>query len=182
MLAITQAFAISGGPDYGGNVKVRTTGIYAGVMFPTSHVPCDTCDGQSQELNQLGLFSLPIPQTGLGSGTVLIFERGQIYTGTIQGTADPQSAQVHGIISASFPYLTTVPSGTDDMGNETFDTVTVIAQASGKLEAKIKAITSGLSTGIIRLKGTADIQFELTVNDPFDEIIFSVVGFKQAEL
>jgi hypothetical protein len=32
----------------------------------------------------------------------------------------------------------------------------------------------------VRLTGTADVQFELTVNNPFDEIVFNLIGFKQS--
>jgi hypothetical protein len=184
---------ISGGPVYGKNGAVTTTGTYAGVMFATSHVPlCINnstnpptpvpCTGQPTGLNQIGLFSLPIPKTGLGSGTAVLFNKGQIYTGTIQATGDPKGGKVTGIFSATFPYIISVPSGTDSMGHPTFTTQTVSAQASGNLHARVKSVSTAPGTTSIRLKGAADVQFELTVNNPFDEIIFSVLGFKQAEL
>lgn len=203
VLTTSQCFAIKGGPFGGGSGKVSTTGTYAGVMFAASHVPlccadstgkpvsCSSatstgtpkpCSNQPTGLNQIGLFSLPIPKTGIGSGTAILFEQGQIYTGTIQASADPDSAKVTGIFSASFPYVFPVETGKDAQGNPIFTIETVIAQASGKLDAKVRASTKSSSLGSIRLKGTADVQFALTVNNPFDEIIFTVSGFKQASL
>src|SRR5947209_5149698 len=58
-----------------------------------------------------------------------------------------------------------------------FTAVTFAAVAAGKVDAKVKNKKGSTS---VRLTGTADVQFELTVNNPFDEVIFNVVGFKQS--
>lgn len=167
---ISQSFAISGGPDYGSG-GISTTGIYAGVMMPNDLSP---------GANSLGLFSLTIPRTGLGTGDVIIFEAGQTYTGTFTGTADPDSARLIGEIDASFPYVTFVQS-VDADGKVTITSITVSATAAGQLNAHLAANSNRFSSAGVRMKGTADIQFSLTVNNPFNEIVYDVIGFKQAE-
>jgi hypothetical protein len=176
VFTISQSFAISGGPFSGGGGQVSTTGTYAGVLTPTTHVACDTCDPGITSLNQLGLFTVSVPKTGLGTGTTLFFNEGDIYSGTIQATADTDSAKLTGILSANFPYIIIVTS-TDSTGHTTQTPVTVSAEASGKVNAKVK---NRRGSNSVRLTGTADVQFELTVNHPFDEIIYKLIGFKQS--
>jgi hypothetical protein len=163
-------------------------------MFAASHVSlcCDasgntvdcaspnsvgSCPNQPTSLNQLGLFSTTVPKTGLGTGTVLLFNQGNIYSGSIQATADPDSAKLTGIVTASFPYIILTETGEDSNHHPIFTPVTVVAVAAGKVDAKVKNKKGSSS---VRLTGTADVQFELTVNNPFDEVIFNVVGFKQS--
>jgi len=178
VFTVSQSLAISGGP-FGGKSKVNTVGTYAGVLIPKTHVPCDSCTGEDTSLNQLGLFTVTIPSNGIGTGTALLFEEGNTWSGNIQANADPDSAKVSGIITASFSYIIIVTS-TDSQGHTTQTPVTVAAIASGKVEAKAKASTQSFTFSSIRLTGNADIQFERTINNPFDEIIFKIVGFKQA--
>jgi hypothetical protein len=172
VLVASQSFALKGGPDFGAG-KIKTTGTYAGVMLPGALSPGS---------NSLGLFTLQIPKTGLGSGTVVIFTAGQTYTGTIQGSADPDSAKFIGEIAASFPFIEVVAGPPDSNGNPTTTTITVAAVAAGGVQGKMKKNKNIFSTASVRLKGTADIEFSLTVNNPFDEIIYDVSGFKQAEV
>lgn len=167
---ISQSFAISGGPNYGTG-GITTTGIYAGVMMPGELSP---------GANSLGLFSLTIPRTGLGSGDVIIFEAGQIYTGTFTGLADPDSAKLVGEIDATFPVIELVQS-VDSNGTVTTTSVTVQATAAGQLNSQLSANTNNFSTASVRMNGTADIQFSIQVNNPFNEIVYDVIGFKQAE-
>lgn len=171
VLGTAQTFAIKGGPNFGG-AGVRTTGTYAGVMLPGPLSP---------GVNSIGLFSVTIPKTGLGTGTVVIFTAGQTYTGTFQGLADPDSAKLSGEVDASFPYLATVV-GSVDNGKTIFITETVSAKAVGKLEGQITKNKNVFSTASARLTGEADIQFSLSVNNPFTEIAYTVSGFKQADL
>jgi hypothetical protein len=88
VLTMSQGFAISGGPVYGGS-NVVTTGNYAGLFVPT------TAD------NSLGLFAATIPKTGLGTGTVGLFRNGIFYPGTIQAIADPDSGVLTGVVNSS---------------------------------------------------------------------------------
>jgi len=179
VFVISQSSVVAGGFLGGGAGSVTVTGTYAGVLNPIQHVQCDTC-GSNTSLNQLGLFSVSIPTTGLGTGTALLFDQGNIYSGTISATGNPDSANVTGIISASFSYIEIVTSTTVSGGQiiVTNTPITVAAEASGKVNTKVKLGSKIFSS--LRLTGTADIQFELTVNNPFDEIIFKVVGFKQS--
>ncbi len=170
VLVASQTFALKGGPEFGGNVK--TTGTYAGVMIPGALSPGS---------NSIGLFTLLLPTTGLGSGTVVIFTAGETYTGTIRGSADPDTAKLVGEVSASFPVIEIVPGPPDSNGNSTAVTITVAATAAGSVKGKMKANKNLFSTASVRIVGSADIQFSLTVNNPFDEIIYDVSGFKQAE-
>jgi hypothetical protein len=183
----SQTFAISGGPF--GSAKLSPTGTYAGVMTFKKRVPlccgpanapvqCSpdetpvvACSDQPIGENQLALFTVVVPKTGLATGMAVIFNQGQVYTGTIHATADPDTAKVKGIISASFPYVKLLPDGS---------TTTVDGQASGQVTARARASTTTFTATSVRLTGTADIQFALTVNSPFDEIKFKISGFKQS--
>lgn len=177
VLITSQSFAVSGGPDFSDDATaVNTVGTYAGVLHAKRFEP-DT----GQRPNSIGLFTLSIPQTGLANGTALMFEQGQVYTGDIQGLADPDRAKLIAIISATFPYITTVPTGeVDDNGNPVYETVTVSATASGRVKAQISQSAVLTSLAGTRIKGKADIQYSLTVNNPFSEIIYRVTGFKQS--
>jgi hypothetical protein len=133
--------------------------------------------------NSLGIFSVTIPKTGIGTGTVVIFTAGETYTGTFQGIADPDGGKLSGEVDASFPYLTTVVSSVDpNTGKVTYTTESVVAKAAGKLEGLITKNKNAFSAASARLEGEADIQFSLTVNNPFTEIAYLVSGFKQADL
>jgi hypothetical protein len=167
VLTSAECFALKGGPVFGGT-KTSTTGTYAGVFMPT------------EARNSLAIFSLQIAQTGIGTGTLLIFDVGQIYSGTLQATGDPDKGKVTGLVRATFPYITTVPSGTDSDGHPTFTTTTVVATAAGTMQGKVKANNRFSGVTSTRLGGTADVEFSLTVNNPFDEIIYDIIGFKQS--
>ena len=170
VLTTAECFALKGGPPYPPG-PTSATGTYAGVLIPQL----------GQSANSLAIFSLTLPNTGIGAGTLVIFNVGQIYSGTLQGIGDPRGGTVNGLINATFPYLTTVQSGVDDMGRPVFTTVTVVATAAGRMEGMIRTGRSTFgTTASTRITGTADVQFSLTVNNPFDEIIYDIVGFKQA--
>ena len=167
VLSISECFALKGGPIFPGS-QVSVTGTYAGVLMPRD------------ASNSLAIFSLQLPNNGIGTGTLVIFNLGQVYSGTLRATGDPDKGKLTGLIEATFPYITVVPSGVDDNGNPTFSTVTVVAKAAGKMEGKIKSSDSSFSSKSTRLTGSADVEFSLTVNNPFDEIIYDIIGFKQS--
>jgi hypothetical protein len=165
VFASSQTYAISGGP-WEGTGRVGVTGTYSGVLRPNEIF--------SPGSNSIALFTFNIPDTGLGTGTVFIFAAGLSYSGTITASADPDSAIVTGEIDAT--------STVDIMiGDESF-----VETASGSLNAKVKL---NRSQSTVRLKGIrnennpdagADIQFALIINQPFSEVIYDVIGFKQA--
>ena len=163
VLFASQCFALKGGPPYPGNAA-SLAGTYAAVMVPDPV--------QSPGTNSIGLFSAVFPQAGLGSGTLIIFQTGQTYTGTLQGLIDPKGAALSALLYATFPYVITIQTSTDTNGNPVFTTETVVAVASGQLFGKV--------TTTSRIVGAADVQFSLTVNNIDSEVIYDVFGFKQA--
>ncbi len=168
VLSLSECFAISGGPIFGGG-NVTTTGIYAGVLYPRARS------------NSIGLFSVPVPKTGLGSGTVFVFANQSAYNGTMQATADPDSGLFTGYIDSGFNFVDTVRTGADKDGNPTFTVIKVRAVASGRIDGKVKAKESVLSRASARLTGSSLLEF----NPDFfgtGGITYDVIGFKQSEL
>jgi hypothetical protein len=102
VLTSAECFALKGGPVFGGSKT--TTGTYAGVFMPT------------QGSNSLALFTLQIAQIGIGSGTLVIFDAGQLYSGTLQATGDPDKGKVTGLIRATFPTLLLSPMAQTQTG------------------------------------------------------------------
>src|SRR6266550_7569918 len=96
VLGASECFAISGGPVFGGGGQVTVTGTYAGVFVPI----VDPTIGLSED--SLVLFTLTIPKVGLATGTTAVFRNGFFYSGTIQGSADPDSARLTGVVNAFF--------------------------------------------------------------------------------
>jgi hypothetical protein len=173
VFVITQSFAISGGPDYGGP-KVRTTGIYAGLFVPAGSE------------NSLGIFSAIIPKTGVGNGSVAFFRNGIFYPGTFQGIADPDSAVLTGVVNSSFDI--TFTSTKDDKGNTTNTVITF--NANGRIDGQIRPNTNKFSTATARIFGTAQITYKTVGSGPgidlsdansVGAIPYQVSGFKQAE-
>lgn len=167
ILGTSQSYALKGGPGLGGG-QVRTTGVYAGVMTPGPLSP---------GANSIGLFAVSIPRSGLGTGTVILFTAGQTYTGVFTGVADPDSAKLTGQIDASFPIISSVRESDGQITTTTF-----LAKAAGKVDAKIRPNSRLFSAAAARLVGEANVQYSITVNNPFTQIGYIVSGFKQAEL
>jgi hypothetical protein len=166
LLTTLQCFAIDGGPVYPGGTAVLTTGTYAGVMLPDPV--------QSPFANSIGLFSITIPQAGLGTGPFVVFTSGETYIGTVQGTADPDSGKLFALVNATFPVIEVVPNPDGSSTSITFNAV-----ASGQVKGLIRANPNVFSTSAARITGSADVQFSLTVNNIDDEIIYQVFGFRQ---
>lgn len=174
VLAASETLAIKGGPDYG-NVKVRTTGIYAGLFVP------------SVNDNSLGIFSATIPKSGVGTGTVAFFRNGIFYPGTFQGIADPDSAILTGVVSSTFDI--TFTSEADPTTHVTKNTV-VTFNANGSIDGEIRPNTNRFSTATARIVGTAAITYKtvggITGVDTSNAnsngpVSYQVNGFKQAE-
>src|SRR5882724_2274702 len=102
VLTASECFAIDGGPVFGGGGQVTVTGIYAGVFVPIKIVVDPGPPPVTLTDNSLVLFTLIIPKVGLGTGTTAVFRNGFFYSGTIQGSADPDSARLTGVVNASF--------------------------------------------------------------------------------
>ena len=188
VLTIAQTFAISGGPWGGKGGQVSVTGTYAGVLVPVVVVvdpgpPPVTLPPD----NSLALFTLKVPQTGLATGEAAVFRNGYYYPGTIQGSADPDTAKVSAIINAFFEVTATESS--------TGKSIPARLNANGKFDA-VKAVvkSGGLATGSTRLKGTASLTYNCVcsssaacppcadaASDSGGPIAYKVKGFKQSE-
>jgi hypothetical protein len=186
--------AIHGGYTLGGATSVF--GTYAGVMIPISDT--SLVSGTSSTAfgtNSLGLFTLGIPNSGIGSGQVFIFSAGQQLAGTIQALPDPAStAGIVGVINAtgSITFLTE----TTTTGSLTEGLIT--GEASGGLTATVSTSTVSYSTAGINITGTCNLTVTTetttpTVTDaagvttggdaefiPTEAIVFAVDGFQQS--
>ena len=188
---VTEApvLAIHGGYTLGGSAGV--VGTYAGVLIPTQDTAITTGSNESDfGENSLGLFTLSIPSTGLGSGQVFLFSSGEQLAGTIQALPDPNSQTgIVGVISATGQIA--VASVNDDVlglpVNEVQDQVT--GQASGGFTATASPSTISDSSDGINLDGTANVTVTSSTTDattgaeelvPTDQIIFAVDGFQQS--
>jgi hypothetical protein len=154
VLGASECFAIDGGPFGGGSTRVSVTGRYAGVLVPIPIVPDPSMpDVTLPPDNSLALFTLIVPQTGLATGTSAVFRNGIAYSGDIQGSADPDSAKLTGIIRATFFQISFVDTGT------TGTAVTIESEydANGQfLNAKIAANASASS---VRIRGKAKLTY-----------------------
>lgn len=174
VMGAAQSFAISGGPPYPSSTNV--VGTYAGVMDPTlTDAPTD-CG-----LNSIGVFSVTVPRTGISSGTFVMFSQGRVFSGTIQGVADPNRASLKGVLNATFNFNVSQTSPTGVV-----TTTPVTASANGNLNSRIT--NSGdptASTTSTRLKGSATISVDLGELNPdlspliTCQLTLRVKGFKQ---
>jgi hypothetical protein len=172
VLTGSECFAIGGGPVYNpGNVSV--TGTYAGVLYPSGDIR-----------NTIGLFSVTVPKSGLGSGTAFLFANSNAYTGTMQATADPDSAVLTGFIDTGFNFIDircTANCTDPDTTKRTITTTAVRAEGSGVVNGTVSSNKHTFSSASARLTGSALIEF----NPDFfftGGITYSVVGFKQTSL
>ena len=119
-----------------------------------------------------------MPTSGLGTGTLVIFQTGETYTGTIQGITDRESTNFYALLNASFPYVF-ISTTKDKDGNPVQTPIDVIATASGRLNGQFTGNDRQFSTTSTRITGCADVQFALTVNNVDTEIVYDVFGFRQ---
>ncbi|MGI8819958.1 MAG: hypothetical protein ACR2ID_03665 [Chthoniobacterales bacterium] len=176
VLGATQSFAISGGPPYpGGGTNI--TGTYAGVL----QGQFDPTNPASS--NAIGVFSLGVPRTGISTGTFIMFNRGRVFTGTINGNGDPDSGSLRGILNATYNFNVYVPDATGAL-----TTISVTASANGPINANVIAPRGrNLSTAATRVSGSAQLSINGGfVNGSGDPVISSILllsvsGFKQAD-
>jgi len=176
LLTTTQALALSGGPPYPGSLNVA--GVFAGVI-KTKSPPIDSPPGCSA--NSLGVFSVGVPTSGLATGTFVMFSQGRVFSGNIQGVADPGKATFKGVLNATFNFTVTFPSPSPST------TANVTATANGNINARIKTVQSqtALGAAATRLKGSATIDISHGELNPdlspmVDcEMTLTLSGFKQ---
>jgi hypothetical protein len=145
VLTASECFAISGGPVF--NTGINVVGTYAGVIKARNRHLNDFPPGCS--FSSLGVFSVGVPTSGIASGDFVMFSQGRIFTGTIRGTADPNTAKLTGILNATFDFTVidndTIPPTTTDL----------TAEANGHLKTTITNVSSQGVVTAIRLSGTA---------------------------
>ncbi len=175
ILSAAQCFAISGGPPYPVN-KTSLSGTYAGVLQPV-YDPNNPSTADS-----LGVFTLGIPTDGASTGGFLMFARGRIFGGTIQGVTDPNHATVSALLYATYNYTLTFLDGTGSV-----QTSDVTASVTGTVTAKVTQNTNTQSQSSALLTGTADAVISNGgVQDNGDPVIngtlnLEVMGFKQSD-
>ena len=116
-----------------------------------------------------------------------MFSRGRVFTGTIQGTADPTKASLKGVLDARFDFSVS-RTVTDVLGTRIV-TVDVTAHANGPIDATISTTKSArtLSAATTILQGSAVLNIsEGQVNANNEPIIVSILlltvsGFKQSD-
>jgi hypothetical protein len=174
VLTASECFAISGGPVF--DTGINVVGSYAGVLkIPHPNAP--HFDIPACARNSLGVFSVAVPTSGIASGDFVMFSQGRMFSGTIQGTADPNTARLTGILSATFDFSVTI-IGTDQ-------TIQVTASANGNLRTRISNASASSSTTATRLSGTAILSIDQGEVDadfqpiPTCEMTLRVNGFKQ---
>jgi len=179
--------AIHGGYTLGGSIQLM--GTYAGVLVPTSDTLLQTGSGSQQVAtglgsNALGLFTLGLPQTGIGGGTVYLFSQAQQLTGSIQALPDPQNqGTIIGILTAT-GQVTTASFSNIFFGNATQSQIT--GDASGGITAAVSEGTVSTSPYGINLTGTANVTISTTGTSttntltPSESIVFAVEGFLQS--
>ena len=174
----TESFAIDGGPWGGNGTHVTVTGTYAGVLVPIPTVLAPGPPPVTLTDNSLVLFTMKVPSSGLASGTSAVFRNGFFYSGAIQGSADPDSAKLTGIVSSEF--MQDRQSGTT--------TITEHYEANGQFtNAKITADVGTNKVALARIRGKASLTYALGANatdalhgDSGGPILYKIRGFKQS--
>ena len=173
---VSQCFAIKGGPQYPiGSASI--TGTYSGVLQPNF----DPTDPFSS--NSLGVFTLGIPTDGASSGTFLMFARGRIFGGSIQGVANPNSGALTALISGTFNYTLEF---FDADGN--LQTEPITASITGSLTAQVTSFSNSFTSSSAILTGTATAFVSnggVEANgDPVldSSLSLTVMGFKQSDV
>jgi hypothetical protein len=196
--AVTEApvLAIHGGYTLGGTAGVN--GTYAGVLIPTADTSLVSGTGGTNfGTNALGIFTLGIPTTGIGSGTVFIFASGQQLAGTIQALASPAAdGGIVGIIQATGQ----LTEGTfSDIFGDTITETEVTGEASGGLSVTVDQSTQSVSTSGINISGTASVVITTSYTTPTttapdgattggqtnfiptEDVVFDAEGFQQSD-
>jgi hypothetical protein len=190
---ITEApvLAIHGGYTLGG--VGETMGTYAGVLVPTGDVFTSGSGGAtttSTGSNDLGLFTLNVPSSGVGTGDLVIFSAGRTFTGTINALPDPSNPNgIVGLITATFDFSEIVPNTTVTNGvvTMTVSTVAIEATAQGSFSASVSTSTATTQspTGVLLAGNTTLDIDDGTVNDDGSPVVteiasFAIEGFQQS--
>jgi hypothetical protein len=188
ILLQTQTWALSGGPDFGGDFT-SFLGTYAGVLIPDVEPVVNP--NQPPASASIGLFIMAQPAAGPAVGSLIVFSDGIGFNGTIDGIIDPADGELRAIVAAvsNFSIVNLVPNG---MGG--FTTVLTNIFAQGQIEAAVKLArgSTGSANPLLglnnpaRLEGTATIDLFATIRNNgtpniFKSVTYTVDGFKQTD-
>lgn len=192
----SQAFALSGGPDYSGNGNGSVTGTYSGVLIPQAL----NLEIEEAEVNtastSVGIFSISQPDVGVATGAMLLFVDGAAFNCTVTGVIDPGSGELRGVVdgTSTFNVVLFVPvqNVVDGVTTTTFEREEFPVFATGNIEAELtfgfdNQFTTQNTVAIpARLEGTSSIDIFFTVDDDGtpevnQTAIFEVDGFKQSD-
>jgi hypothetical protein len=168
----TESWALSGGPVFSGSQQ-SLVGTYAGALLPSGGFDADattstgtTTTCASASANGLGLFTLSVPDTGLGTGDFVYFSEGRTFTGTITGLADPEKSQLIGLLKGQFDVIT----GSTNINDNFFGNASLVSSqpggfANGQIQADfvggsaVSATSAGGATVAgLRLEGSASVE------------------------
>lgn len=164
-----QAFAIHGNLE-GTDSGTILMGTYSGTLTPEDETQgtrvFDFNTGQQTGvINTVGIFSVAMPSSGIGTGAFIVFTQGRSFTGTITAVGDPAGGTITGILEATYQYQDFVRDDNYDIivNPLTGATTPFTRQAAvrGSLEASvISSIASispnnALSGNFGRITGTA---------------------------
>ena len=157
-----QIWAIGGGPRSSSASASSLVGNYAGALLPSSS------SANGLQTNGLGLFTLSLPQTGLGKGQFIYFSEGKTFTGKITGLGDPKKQQFVGLVTAQFDVIvasfTTTGTGTDGGASANFTVPGGFV--NGTIKAKFKpgaiAIASAAGTAVAGLRMTGQAKLDVS--------------------
>ncbi len=199
VLMTTQVYAISGGPVFGGG-GVNPIGVYSGVITvdtvkdfvldPDTGATIPGPDGQALTTTDdstvsLGLFSLGVPQTSVATGAFIQFVNGDVFSGNIVASVDPDRGTLAGLVEGTSSYSVSFNDGT------TVVVELINNSIAGKVNAQVGGTRSG-SLASATLTGTANLivnsggnrvtggseQGELVQNFA---LICTVTGFRQSQ-
>jgi len=158
-------FAIPAGPVTSEDTSV--VGTYAGLLIPED-TSSDTLGGSGGSsgsgfdsqptADSLGLFTMGIPDTGLGSGTFVMFSSGRVYTGTITAFGDPDAGTIHGILEATYNY-TLATTANDGTITDTSVTAGVHGSMDAETQTSYNPFSNSTGTGV-RISGEATLDID----------------------
>lgn len=157
---------------------VEVGGIFSGVLIADQSAASATEAVTAEDVQRteaLGLFSVGVPQNGLAIGNVVIFSRGRVFQGGINGFADPDGGNLFAVIRTSFDFVITEPDGDGGVV-----TIPVSATAQGVLTAQIlrPAFDRRSLGSTTRLTGTASLDLsDGFVDDEGADIIVQTISF-----
>lgn len=92
--------------------------------------------------NSLGVFSLGVPQAGLGSGKFVLFSHGRIFTGTMTGEADPTRGKIEAVLGGGAPTATPGPIPSTTVIPGLTPSVSIIPGTSPSITASATTVPS----------------------------------------